>query len=450
MSFSIRRINNRLDSFSKPYTLLCLILVGMGMYEGVYGLLQICGVLESGHNSYYSTGTFYNPGPYACFLSLILPIAVECSRLQNKIIKILSYVYIISCIIILPSTLSRTGWICGIAGVTVTFLPWIKHRLKSLTSSRRCILLLIISAFLISILLLLYCYKQSSADGRFLIWKIAVRAIAGNPLLGCGWEKVAGVYGIYQELYFMGGNGSSYEEYLAGTPSYLYNEYLQLALAFGIPFSMMFVIVLVKMFMVSIRSKMYGLCGLIVAFGIVCSTSYPLQFVEFKLVMLITLCFVALAIHNILERSIWFFISFGMSMLLLENTGKDVDMRLYENALLEREAGHYDTSNDLLQALLMTTSDPMPLNLIGDNYLAIGARDSAELYYRKAHYRVPNRLYPHYKLMKMYLEEPMDQESAVEQARILISKKPKVKSIAANEMRVEASVVIGGRNITDE
>lgn len=77
-----------------------------------------------------------------------------------------------------------------------------------------------------------YAMKSESADGRLLMWKIAWRASCGAPD-GVGWEYLPRAYGNAQESYFAGGDGTERERKVAETPVYVFNENLQLALAFG-------------------------------------------------------------------------------------------------------------------------------------------------------------------------------------------------------------------------
>jgi hypothetical protein len=80
----------------------------------------------------------------------------------------------------------------------------------------------------------------------------------------------------------------------------------------------------------------------------------------------------------------------------------------------------------------------MPLNIIGRNYQDLGRRDSAEYFFNRASQRVPNRLYPHYLLMKLYAENSNDSLLMQREANILLTKQPKTHSTAVDEMREEA------------
>lgn len=68
-----------------------------------------------------------------------------------------------------------------------------------------------------------------------LMWKVAATALQEHPLEGNGWNGVPAVYGQAQEDYFAMGDYTETEARVADAPEYVFNEYLQVALAWGIP-----------------------------------------------------------------------------------------------------------------------------------------------------------------------------------------------------------------------
>ena len=111
---------------------------------------------------------------------------------------------------------------------------------------------------------------------------------------------------------------------------------------------------------------------------------------------------------------------------------------LFQTGLALHKSGQWEKSNEAMMDLLPHSSDPMPLNIIGKNYTELNMRDSAEHYLHHSTLRCPNRLYPHYLLIKLYLKEPTDSAAALREAKILLTKKEKVPSPAIEEMRKEA------------
>ena len=99
---------------------------------------------------------------------------------------------------------------------------------------------------LIMIGYVLFQLKAASANGRLLMWKISCLAIAESPVVGHGADGFVSSYGRAQEEYFANGEYSETEELVAGSPEYAFNEYLQVAVEYGIPF--LFVVLLVIAF----------------------------------------------------------------------------------------------------------------------------------------------------------------------------------------------------------
>ena len=96
-----------------------------------------------------------------------------------------------------------------------------------------------------------------------------------------------------------------------------------------------------------------------------------------------------------------------------------------------------EKSNEVLQQAAKISCDPMLYNIMGKNCQAMKEYDKAEEYLLKSTHIVPNRLYPFYLLMKLYIETG-DEKKARETAGIVLTKEPKVQSQAVREMREEA------------
>lgn len=70
------------------------------------------------------------------------------------------------------------------------------------------------------------------------MWKITCNAIAEQPWGGHGIGYFAAAYGDAQENYFAAGNYEPWEERVAGSPEYAFNEYLQAAVELGVPLTL--------------------------------------------------------------------------------------------------------------------------------------------------------------------------------------------------------------------
>ena len=106
-------------SFSSIVTWVLIVLGGI---EVVWGLRQIYGLAVSNHSLYALTGSFYNPGPYSGYLSMIFPLCLhEWLNLkertertwaeQGKYYVALGVMLLILCV--LPAGMSRSAWIAA-------------------------------------------------------------------------------------------------------------------------------------------------------------------------------------------------------------------------------------------------------------------------------------------------------------------------------------------------
>ncbi len=459
------------------------LIVVFGLIECVFGWLQLFGFAASGNSMYPATGTFYNPGPFCCFLAVIVPVALnEALSANKKVLRWLSLAYLVLSIGIMPALMGRTGWIAAILGCGIVVAgryAGVSHSFK-----KGGIGIYIISAIgIICIALaLLYFIKPESAQGRVLMWMVAFRAMIAHPL-GVGWDRVAGAFGKAQEDYFMLHPDSPFAS-VAGAPEYVFNEYLQLGIAFGFAGFIVFVMLVVWGMVVTWRLRSYGLCGAVTAFAAVCFSSYPLQFVEFYLLIFligvaivfslrkfplwskagvcaITVALVSVPAYGIMERKRqmgeWERMSNMIRYNLSDNMIAECDSLmdemgwsvryLFDYGKALRGNGHFDKSNMVLKKGVEISSDPMFLNLIGRNYEDKGEVVDAEKYYIRARNRLPNRLYPYYLLTKLYANGGEGSagkfRKAYEEAMAL---QVKVESPATREMRKELSGIMNKCN----
>jgi tetratricopeptide (TPR) repeat protein len=109
---------------------------------------------------------------------------------------------------------------------------------------------------------------------------------------------------------------------------------------------------------------------------------------------------------------------------------------LFEYAQSLSKTEEYERSNEVLQRAMQISCDPMLYNIMGKNYQTLLQYELAEQCFKKATNLVPNRLYPHYLLAKLYYEMGLTEKAETE-ANIVLTKAPKVDSKAIEEMREE-------------
>lgn len=420
--------------------IIVIALLALGYIEVATGLLQWAGFIASHHNSYAFTGTFYNPGPYACYLAVIVPIAAFAIKSTNcKLTKIAGEGMVLLSAILIPSTLSRTALLAGVAGCVVALYESPHNNVRK---NGRLILIATIVAIAAGGTAL-YIAKKDSADGRMLMWKVAAGAACKVPSTGVGWDNVAGIYGEYQEKYFASGNRSEQEKMVADAPEYVFNEYLQTAIAFGPTAALIMITLIAGAIIMAWRHRQYGLAGSLIAVAIVMAGSYPLQFPLFALTIAVILIASYLCATNIAVRIIGFAATgIALTLFLTHSQKTDVES-IFSVALNLHRAGDCRRSNQLLIPLLQKSSDPMVPNIIGKNYQALSMPDSAEYFFRKSAMRCPNRMYPHYLLMKLYTDSlSADRQACVNEAETILTMKVKVQSPAIDDMQKEARKVL--------
>src|SRR5690606_32748568 len=179
-----------------PVNLYGLVLVFMltGLAEAWWGLLQLYGYLPSGHALFRTTGSFFNPGPYAGYLAMALPVALYYFLRDREIAakpssrkagyyrlrRGIALVTGVSILLILPATMSRAAWLAGslgclaVAGLYLRKVRIPSRRIRTLVRRpERRLAAVLAGAMLVTAGALagLYYLKKDSADGRLLIWK---------------------------------------------------------------------------------------------------------------------------------------------------------------------------------------------------------------------------------------------------------------------------------------
>ena len=414
--------------------LISWLLILAGSVGAVWGLLQVYGYEPSNHSLYALTGSFYNPGPYSGFLAMCLPLALHEWLVGKGIRKHLALAALVLMTVVLPSGMSRSAWLAALvaSGYVVAM-----HYREKLYKYRK--------AFLAGGLLLIllgigaYHWKKDSADGRLLMWKVAARAVMVHPWTGVGWDQVAGAYGDAQEKYFASGEATEQEEYVAGAPEYVFNEYLQVALAWGVPALCVILTVVVACFCIGHRDGQYGVCGGLFSLAVFSFSSYPFQFLEFIVVFMALLVACAMGHRKKWVGMLALVLGIGLGVYLSANRPQKNARQMFAEAHALHQAGDWQASTELLKETMKVSSDAMVLNIIGKNFQAQGKFQVAEHWFIRSTHRLPNRIYPYYLLAKLYAEHPrcFPKEKLEWASKMVLEKKAKVESTAIRQMREE-------------
>lgn len=462
-------------------------LILFGGVEAIGGLRQLYGFSASGHFRYALTGSFFNPGPYAGYLAMVLPLCLHhFVRFRDwkwlitslKIERAAAGVVGVLILCVLPATMSRSAWVAALIGCGWVMymhrdsrkwkLLWRRYKKKYVSWGIGIFLVLIVGgagAFFL---------KPDSALGRLFLWKITCQAIANHPW-GCD-KGFAFAYGEAQEAYFAKGDYAEWEERVAGSPEYAFNEYLELTLTQGPAICIMLIVITFACLWAGTQFRRYGVCGAIIALLVFSFSSYPMHLPAFIVayVCLLLACGIGDIIAKPVILSTCLIIWTGgfhdkwqrekdacrdwVNARILYHAGvytaanaaydklypqlREKGTFLFEYGHSLHKAGFYNESNKYLDKALVYCADPMILNVIGKNYQALRCYNWAEELLLASVHRLPGRIYPYYLLAKLYAEpEFLNREKFEEMKRIVLMKAPKIHSMAIEEMRREVEEI---------
>lgn len=465
-----------------------VLMIG-GILQACYGLGQIMGMCTSGHSQFLLTGSFYNPGPYSGYLAAMLPLSVyhyhTTRKLSGCVNRVKYYVALLSLFLIvcvLPAGMSRAAWLAASLSCLYVIGRIYATRLKSFLWKHKCLAL---TALLLMLLagVGIYFMKRASADGRLLIWKVCMQLVAEHPLGNHQACTFSSLYGQAQEDYFSDNTYTASDVWVAGTPDFAFNEFVQLAVEQGVGVTFLFVLLLLfLLYAAGKNSHLIGLGGTLVSLMVFASFSYPLHLPGLVsvwvlvglsligeevvrcnqrgwavgLVLLVGLyCVKTYRIYS--ERttavrewqSVRFFYQSGSYRSAADNSRKLFDrMKWHKEFCFEYGRSLYLSqcyaeAEQVLQTALDVSGDPMILNLLGRNAQDAGNYEEAEKFLLRAARRVPERIYPHYLLVKLYSNPAFFQkERLITEANFVLFHKEKVSSTAVREMRQDVRKIL--------
>ncbi|MDR2916480.1 MAG: O-antigen ligase family protein [Tannerella sp.] len=389
----------------------------------------------------------------------------------------ISTLTVIASVLILPAAMSRISWIAAIGGCGFVLLFFFaeNRKVKSFIASnkKRCAFVAFIALFLIVAGGFgMYHLKKDSADGRTFIWKNTIELIKQNPM-GIGIGNFSGSYGHIQAAYFDAGYGTDDEKRVAGNPEYAFNEFLQICAEQGIIVFLLFFGIIGYSLYLGIKRRKIAPTASLIALLIAASASYPFSVLPFLIVLVFLLAFIntgekgltipkpvtiAFAFCGLMIVSLclynhyptynaykkWNNIKMSYNFGNHKNAANeyrsiypllsDQIQFLFEYAQCLSKSELYEESNGVLKKAIKISCDPMLYNIMGKNFHALKQYDKAEQCFIKSSHIVPSRLYPYYLMALMYMDTG-EAEKAKKNARIVLTKEPKVQSTAVREMR---------------
>ena len=446
-----------------------------GIYQSCLVLGQLLGYGISNHLRFVVTGSFFNPGPCGIFLAGVFVLAVAMMKKgYRKVGFNLMFVrYVTACVtfgvtlVALVPTMSRAGWIGALVGVMLLY----RREIVAWGNTRRRWVIGGGIVGMIVVLMLFYLLKKDSANGRLFIWQNTVSAYWKTPLFGVGIVGFERAFAEAQHDYFEKEKVLEQDNRhveMAGVVESAFNEPLALFLLLGAVGGVLTAMVL---FFKLQRLTAYSCVA--VALLVASFFSYTFYIPSIAIVFLFAVAqlpdrrvrggrYVNVLMFGIMGIVVLFFDfrEFGRReayrkwknnavyytwedyQSVVEEYGKlypvlKNDFKfLFEYGHSLHKVGRYEESNIMLKRGIRHSADPMFWNIAGNNYLALKQYDQGMTAYLRAYYTCPNRVYPLYLLTKLEAERG-DTTMMNYYGRILLGKRPKVPSLAVDEMKFE-------------
>lgn len=354
------------------YPWLFIAVIVSGVIQAVFGNLQLYGFYPSHHTGFKMTGSFFNPGPYGGFLSVIFPVALGIYLFRRSLFKVqglkfrvpglvtrvlygqstvnkkfdtynliylsktlLPLAVVFSILMVLPASQSRAAWLA--AGVSVSYLLAIRYQWTGKvavfvnTSAKKATAVLTFVVLILGIAYGLYTFKPDSANGRILVWKVTANMLMDSPWIGHGFDRFKAEYMDYQAAYFQG-DPDNKEAVLADNVYYAFSEPLQLAAENGLVGFVISMALLLSVFTAQTRENKHMLNiakGGLLSIMVFSMFSYPMHLLPVKLIGVLLIATAA----TFQERLVWSFrsaarlgswwfrgLTTGVTMLLMIGT----------------------------------------------------------------------------------------------------------------------------------
>jgi O-antigen polymerase len=453
--------------------------------QACYGLIQFVGWLPSNHSKFAITGSFDNPAGFTAVLAIGFPIGLFLLAMGKKVERYLaaSGLLVIALAVFLAE--ARTGILSIIFSSLAFFLFQTKIISKFQQLKYYKLLSVLILGLLVSGASILYQQKKDSANGRLLIWKVSSGMIKDKPVFGYGYGSFQAKYMDYQAEYFKNNPNSKFE-LLADNVKHPFNEFIKVAVEFGmiglVIFLLFILFVLWKIIKSEHKNKGLVLSGL-VAFLVLANFSYPLQYVAIWLLLAFYLSVLLpskkIEIKNtpitIIIRSM-IIIACTFSLLLVYRqiraeikwktiamsslSGNTEEMlpeyeRLYTTSIKQNPfflynygaelnfARKFDKSIDILTECQQQFNDYDLQMLLAYNYHKKGNSEKAVQTYQLASNMIPCRFLPLYQIFEIF-RKAEQKDMAEKYANEIINKKVKIPSMTVNSIKEEAEDYLRG------
>ena len=450
--------------------LLCII-VGYGTVVACMGVIQT-GFGINARGEWVQVLLPSNPAVWGAWSGLGL-LAVFALWQEQRKGHIVWVVLCTSLLALLLFSSSRSSWLGVMIGSA--FL-WNWPRIARYVKAHRFVALLIIIVVLAGCWGI-YRYKQASADGRLLIWKVSISLIAKHPLTGQGQDAFRHHY-LYAQADYFARHPQAKEAIYADNVIYPYNELIKVVVESGLIGMILLVGLLVSAMMHKKQTfENKGLSALLLFMCVYGMFVYPSDVWSLKVLFFVLLGSLSAdrampARRKRMAYSLILLLSAVICMGIVHYARLKYMMEgQVTKGIAGKEplASWWQSLRDypalyercVQQCALSVPSDTITLQMLeaatryipssslfchlGNCYLAQGKVGSAEASYRQAGRMVPGRFLPHYKLFDLYRKDNRHQD-ACEEAHAILSLPVKVDNTLTLKIRGEAKRFLRNMN----
>ena len=456
--FGIRRVSG--DVLAALIVMWTLVETGIGLHQLFTG--------RSLHYRYPMTGTFLNPGPFGTMLATGLMMAVALWRkYSGKVRYEVVWQYLVPVVLFLLACVLMFTWSrAAILASAVTLLYMYRKELKHYRWW--------IAAGGSVMTLVFYLLKQGSANGRGIIWWVSWHSIVEHPWTGTGMGSFKYQYARTMAKLTEGMPDGSLQN--ADVLDYAFNEWLHIGVEQGLV-GLLFAVCIALLLLRYACDEGSTLKWCLPVLLITSLFSYTFELLTFQIIMVVVMAHLSSAQMRSERRSVtscicYFILSIALCLMTTKQLWhrarldeeynhiagymdahfipdcyemlpwlSDNPKFLFNFGKILREEKRWNDSNAMLRQGELVSNDPMFVVMQGNNYADMEEPDLAEACYERAYRMMPNRIYPLYKLMLLYMkaEEP---EKCLAMAERVVAFPVKVESPATRDMKKEAKVMI--------
>jgi tetratricopeptide (TPR) repeat protein len=470
--------------------------------EVVWGLGQMFGWINNESEHFILGGSFGNPSAYGGYLAVLSPLilALLLSYRRNRKAENLYY-FLVVCfafvLYLLVVSQSRGAWIAALLGCLLVLNARYDWRRKAVavfhTPLRKIVVVACASAILFAGSYILYQFKENSAFGRVLVWKVITRQHIdiGDKFFGKGVGYVEANYGKWQSAYFAGNGGTETERYVADYVTCSYNDFLEMSIEHGFLITALFICLICASFMQKRKSYsalFSGAQSSLAAVLVLMCVSYPLKvtaihlYLVFCLAVIFTkgqarwrwnvhtqimqwgkyvllLLVLPVTVAGMRNLHGYRLLRKGQSLVFSGQADRGIETYrqcepfmnsngifhfYFGSALAQKQL--YKESAEELERSIEKSSNPNSFTLLGNVYKELGEFEKAGQSYLTAINMIPSKLYPKYLLAKLLIEREEYGEAA-EWAQEILRSKEKVPTTAAGEIKKEMQEFLSSPDI---